>query len=201
MFQPSGGPINGTESGEALFFEYTQSETLQPASSPSATRVEWYAVQTRSRHERVVAQGLQSAGIETFLPLYSDVRSWTDRQKIVEFPLFPGYLFARTAWSNPVRVRVLQTNGAVGFVGPRKEATPIPTQQIEAVRSLLSERTECRIHPYLAVGQRVRIRSGVLKGLEGILVRAANSHDLVVSIDLIHRSLAMRIDGYEVEGL
>jgi transcriptional antiterminator NusG len=162
---------------------------------------QWYAVQTRPRHEKVVTHSLETAGIETFLPLCSQIRSWSDRRKIVEFPLFPGYIFARTTWSTQARVRVFQTNGVIGFVGPRKEATPIPVQQIDAVRFLIKARADCRPHPYLIVGQRVRIRNGALQGLEGLLVRVASDHSLVVSVDLIHRSVAIRINGYEVEGL
>jgi transcriptional antiterminator NusG len=162
---------------------------------------QWYAIQTRPRHEKVVTHSLEIAGIETFLPLCSQIRSWSDRRKIVEFPLFPGYIFARTAWSMQARVRVFQTNGVIGFVGPRKEATPIPVQQIDAVRSLMQARAECRPHPYLTIGQRVRIQNGALQGLQGILVRVASDHSLIVSVDLIHRSVGIRLDGYEVEAL
>ena len=162
---------------------------------------EWYALQTRPRHEKVVKYSLESSGIETFLPVCPQIRSWSDRKKVVEFPLFPGYIFARTNWSMQARARVFQTNGVIAFVGPRKEATPIPEQQIDAVRSLIGSQAECRPHPYLSVGQRVRIRSGALQGLEGILVRVAGDHSLVVSVDLIHRSVAFRLDGYELEGL
>jgi transcription termination/antitermination protein NusG len=162
---------------------------------------EWYALQTRPRHEKAVKYSLESSGIETFLPVSPQIRSWSDRRKVVEFPLFPGYIFARTAWSMQARVRVFQTNGVIAFVGPRKEATPIPEQQIDAVRSLIGSQAECRPHPYLTVGQRVRIRNGALQGLEGILVRVAGDHTLVVSVDLIHRSVAFRLDGYELEGL
>jgi transcription termination/antitermination protein NusG len=162
---------------------------------------EWYAIQTRPRHEKTVTNALQSLGIESFLPLCPQVRSWSDRQKVVEFPLFPGYMFARTSWSSHERVRIIQTNGVVGFVGPRKEATPIPFQQIEAVRSLMKARAECLPHPYLTVGQRVQIKNGALQGLQGILVRIARDQSLVVSVDLIHRSVAIRLNGYEVDSL
>ena len=170
-------------------------------SSKSLLVAEWYALQTRPRHEKVVKYSLESAGIETFLPLCPQVRTWSDRRKVVEFPLFPGYIFARTTWSMQARVRAFQTNGVIAFVGPRKEATPIPEEQIDAVRSLVASQAECRPHPYLTVGQRVRIRNGALQGLEGILVRVAGDHSLVVSVDLIHRSVAFRLDGYELEGL
>jgi transcription antitermination factor NusG len=94
---------------------------------------QWCAIQTRPRHEKVVKYSLESVGIEAFLPVCPQIRSWSDRRKVVEFPLFPGYIFARANWSLQVRVRVFQTNGVIAFVGPRKEATPIPDQQIDAV--------------------------------------------------------------------
>jgi transcription antitermination factor NusG len=162
---------------------------------------EWCAIQTRPRHERVVTRTLENAGIETFLPVFSQLRTWSDRRKLIDFPLFPGYIFARSNWSIDARIRVFQTVGVVGFVGPCREATPIPIEQIDAVRSLMQARADYCPHPYLTVGQKVRIRSGALQGLQGILVRVANDHSLVVSVDLIHRSVAIRIDGYEVDGL
>jgi transcriptional antiterminator NusG len=160
---------------------------------------QWCAIQTRSRHERVVTRFLENSGIETFLPLYSQSRSWSDRRKVVDFPLFPGYIFARAVWSTQARVKVFQTNGVVGFVGSRKDVTPIPDDQIDAVRELMQVRAECSPHPYLRVGQRVRICNGSLSGLEGILVRVANGRNLVVSIDSIHRSVSIGLAGYEIE--
>ena len=174
----------------------TDKASFQPSLSD-----EWYAIQTRPRHEKTVANALQAAGVEAFLPLCPQVRAWSDRRKVVEFPLFPGYMIARTSWSAQARARIIQTNGVVGFVGPRKVATPIPVQQIEAVRCLMMARAQCLPHPYLTVGQRVEIKNGALQGLQGILVRIASDHSLVVSVDLIHRSVAIRLKGYEVESL
>lgn len=162
---------------------------------------EWFALRTRPRHEKVVTSQLESSGIETFLPLCAQVRTWSDRRKTVEFPLFPGYVFVKTSWVTQARVRVFQAKGVLGFVGPSNQATSIPAEQIEAVRSLLHLQIECRPHPYLNVGQRVRIQNGALQGLEGILVRIASDHSLVVSVDLIHRSVAIRLEGYEVDPL
>ena len=87
------------------------------------------------------------------------------------------------------------------FVGIKNQPTPIPESQIGAVRSLMQAQLECRPHPYLNIGQRVRIQSGVLQGLEGILIRIANDQSLIVSVDLIQRSVAIRLEGYEVDGL
>jgi transcription antitermination factor NusG len=162
---------------------------------------EWFAVRTRPRHEKVVTSQFETSGMETFLPLCAQVRSWSDRRKLVDFPLFPGYVFVRTSRATQARVRVFQVRGVIGFVGPNNQATPIPVQQIDAVRSLLKSQIKCHPHPYLDLGQRVRIRNGALQGLEGILVRIASDRSLVVSINLIHRSVAIRIEGYEVDSL
>ena len=97
------------------------------------------------------------------------------------------------------RVRVFQAQGVLGFVGSQTEATPIPVHQIDAVRALLRAHVDCHPHEYLTVGQRVRVKDGALQGMEGILVRMATDHSLIVSVDLIHRSVAIRLDGYEVE--
>lgn len=181
-------------------FISTSVET-SPATFEPLGAEDWCAIQTRPRHEKTVTSRLEDAGFATFLPLYSQMRIWSDRQKRIEFPLFPGYVFARTFWSTQARVRVFQINGVLGFVGPGKRATPIPVQQIEAIRLMMRERKEYQPHPYLNVGQRVRIRTGSLQGLEGILVRVSTDCKLVVSIDLIHRSVSICLDGYEVEGL
>jgi transcription antitermination factor NusG len=191
---------DGTRYGEAInkMLSSKAAETESMLFEPLGAG-DWCAIQTRPRHEKAVTQRLTDAGIATFLPLYSQVRTWSDRHKRVEFPLFPGYVFARSFWTTQARVRVFQTSGVVCFVGPRKEATPIPAQQIDAIRLMMRSRSEYRLHPYLDIGQRVRIRTGSLEGLEGILVRASTDCTLVVSVDLIHRSVALCLDGYEVE--
>jgi transcription antitermination factor NusG len=176
-------------------------ENIEAGLHGALLSIEWFAVRTRSRHEKIVASQLETSGIESFLPLCSQVRSWSDRRVIVDLPLFPGYVFVRTSRATQARVRVFQARGVIGFVGPNNQATPIPAEQIEAVRSLMQSQIECRPHPYLNVGQRVRIQNGALQGLEGILVRIASDHSLVVSVDLIHKSVAIRLEGYEVDAL
>ena len=130
---------------------------------------EWFAVRTRPRHEKTVTTQLETSGIETFLPLSTQVRTWSDRRRTVDFPLFPGYVFVRTSPATQARARVFQARGVIGFVGPNNQATAIPAQQIEAVRSLLQSHIECRQYPFLNVGQRVRVQNGAgFQGLEGI---------------------------------
>jgi transcription antitermination factor NusG len=161
----------------------------------------WYAVQTRARHEKVVAQRLQEGGVMTFLPLVTEIHRWSDREKSVELPLFGCYVFVRLAHSSEERLRVLRIDSVLNFVGIRGQGTPIPEQQIDAVRTLIEEELPWSTHPFLKIGQRVRIRSGALNGLEGILVSRNGDRTLVLSVDAIQRSLAVRIEGYDVEPL
>jgi transcription antitermination factor NusG len=161
--------------------------------------INWYAVQTRARNEKAVAHRLQEHHISTFLPLVSEVRRWSDRKKKVDFPLFSCYLFARLTPTNEDRLRVLRVNGVFQLVGTRGEGSPIPDEQIETIRILVQEQLPVCSHPFLRIGQRVRIRGGALNGVEGILVARNGDQTLVVSIDAIQRSLAVKIEGYDVE--
>ena len=159
----------------------------------------WYAILTRCRFEKKAVRQLQNKGLETFLPLVKQVHRWSDRCQVVERPLFPGYGFVRLADSPAQRLRVLQTVGVTGFVMMNKFPVPVPEQQLEDVRLLLANKVACRAYPFLKAGQRVRIRGGCLDGLEGILVSENKDHSLVISIESIQRSLAIRIEGYDVE--
>ncbi len=159
----------------------------------------WYALLTRARHEKVVAHRLRERGVTTFLPLFTEVRRWSDRKKSIELPLFSCYVFAKLAGSNEARLTALRVDGVFSVVGARGEGSPIPDEQIDAVRRLLEQRLPWHAHPFLKIGQRVRIRSGALEGVEGILVSRSGESTLVISIDAIQRSLAVRVEGYDVE--
>lgn len=159
----------------------------------------WYAIRTRSRHERVAERQLHSKGIEAFSPVTSQIHQWSDRRKVVQAPLFAGYAFVRITPSPEERVRVLRTFGVVSFVGSQGQGTPIPDSQIEAVRMLVASNVAFAKHPFLRVGQRVRVRGGSLDGVEGILIALNGSRNLVISVELIQRSLSLRIEGYELE--
>jgi len=159
----------------------------------------WYAIRTRSRHEKMVAEQLEKQGIESFLPLVKRTRQWSDRTKEVELPVFSGYSFVRMIFSSAARLRVLQTHGVVGFVGPNNLGAAIPDSEIQDVRTLLTSNVRFEERPFLRVGQRVRIRGGSLDGVEGILAAHEEDQSLVISVTLIQRSLSVRIQGYEVE--
>jgi transcription antitermination factor NusG len=159
----------------------------------------WYALLTRARHEKIVAHRLRERGVTAFLPLVSEMRRWSDRRKLVESPLFSCYVFAKLLPTGEGRLNALRIDGVFSLVGTRGEGTPIPDEQIDAVRRLIEERLAWRSYPFLKIGQRVRVRSGALDGVEGILVSRCGESTLVVSIDAIQRSLAVRIEGYDVE--
>jgi transcriptional antiterminator NusG len=175
--------------------------------TPNATPVvesgaeNWYAVHTRARHERVVTQRLSEQGITTFLPLVTEVHRWSDRRKSVELPLFGCYVFVKLTATGEQRLQVLRVEGVFKFVGTRGMGTPIAESQIEAVRTLIGQQIPWSAHPFLQIGQRVRVRGGALDGVEGILLARNDDNTLVVSIDAIQRSLAVRIEGYDVEPL
>jgi transcriptional antiterminator NusG len=160
---------------------------------------QWYAIRTRSRHEKMVADQLQRQEIESFLPLVKRTRKWSDRTKEVELPLFSGYNFVRLAFASPDRLRVLQTHGVAGFVGINGCGTAIPDSQIQDIRTVLASNVPFEEQPFLRVGQRVRIRGGALDGVEGILSAQNEDRSLVISLEPIQRSLSVRIQGYAVE--
>jgi transcription antitermination factor NusG len=158
---------------------------------------DWFALRTRYRFEKRVTEQLTAKGIEVFLPLRRESHRWSDRQKVITVPLFPGYAFVHLEEALSSRRTVLKTAGLIGFVNFRGTAAAVPPKQIDDLRLLLSENVPFALYPFVQIGQRVRIRGGCLNGLEGIL-----SHEkgkLVISIDSIQRSLAIEIHGYELE--
>lgn len=159
----------------------------------------WFAIETRPRHEKKVSTGLRDRGIEVFLPLFSEKHEWSDRRRIIEMPVFPRYLFVRIEPTASARIPVLRTGGVMSFVGNRGIGAAIPDAQVESVRSVISLGLPFSHYAFLDVGQRVRVRGGALDGVEGILAAINEDQSLVVSVELICRSLAIRIDGYRVE--
>lgn len=158
----------------------------------------WYALYTRSRHEKTVNQELVRKGVETFLPLRRVTRHWSDRKKIIEEPLFRGYLFVYI----PIRERlaILKTSGVVGFVGRTQlNPTEVPGQEISSVRRLVEQEIQVDPFPYLREGKRVYIRSGPFKGIEGFIIRKDKHCRLVISLNLLMQSLSIQVDAACVE--
>lgn len=164
-----------------------------------AVSQQWFAVQTRSRHEKKATDELRRRGIDVFLPLMTNTRRWSDRTKKIELPLFSGYAFVNIVPEPRTRVQVLSANGVVRFVGPTSAGTPIPTEEIEGIRTALANEIALRPLPFVKIGQRVRIRSGVLAGMEGILTGARGDRQLIVSISTINKSVSLAIEGYDID--
>jgi transcription antitermination factor NusG len=163
------------------------------------TSARWYAVTTQPRHEKVVAKQLQAKSIETFLPLLATQSRWKDRRVLIERPIFPGYVFTRIdlterhhVFSIPSVVRMLSFSGA---------PAAIDDAEIEAVRQCLAFGNKPEPHPFPESGELVRVKSGALQGLEGIVIRHTNHCRIVISIALIHKSIAAEIDAYLLEPL
>jgi transcription antitermination factor NusG len=161
----------------------------------------WYAVRTRPRFEKKVVGELAQKGVETFLPLNSTMRQWSDRRSLVQLPIFPGYVFVRIAASVANRVSVLRTNGVLNFVGPRNLGIPIADEEIDSVRSVVDQKVAFEPYPYLRAGEMVCIRGGPLDGVSGILEAVNGDKSLVISVNLIQRSIAMRVEGFRVEAI
>ena len=172
-----------------------------PAAAIGPDCESWYALHTRPRHEKMVAQRLAERNVETFLPTVKETHRWSDRSKTIEVPLFSCYVFARFVSNRTERLSVLRVGGVLGLVGNRNEGAPIPDDQIDAVRTVMDGTLPWSSHPFLKIGQRVRIRSGALDGLEGVLVSRSGEETLVISIDAIQRSLAVKVEGYQVEAV
>jgi transcription antitermination factor NusG len=191
-----------TESSGALSLACLQLTTNEFLSGHPAELLDepaWFAVQTRPRHEKKVSAELHEKGIKSFLPLVSVTRQWSDRRRTIEIPLFPQYIFVRIAQTLNTRVSVLRTNGVTSFVGTRGIGVPIPDEQIERVQTVVRQRVPVAPHAFLNVGKRIRIRGGALDGLQGILTAVNGDQTLVVSVELIQRSIAIRIAGFAVE--
>jgi transcription antitermination factor NusG len=157
----------------------------------------WFAVYTSSCHEKRVAQHCQVREIESFLPTYRDTRRWKNGCTVnIERPLFPGYVFVR--FSPTHRVRILELPGVVSLVGAARQPAPLPDADIEALRSGLPL-LNAEPFPYLNVGDRVKVRNGPLAGITGLLVRKKNSVRVVLTLELILKSISVEVDEQDLE--
>jgi len=157
----------------------------------------WYALYTCAQHEKRVASELESREVTNFLPVYRSLRRWKDRRVELDLPLFPGYLFVHLELND--RLRVLQVPGVVRIVGFNGQPQPVAEYEITALRNTVGALMRIEPFPYLTTGCRVRIRQGPLAGIEGILLRKKKQCRLVLSLNLIASSVAVEIDGSDVE--
>jgi transcription termination/antitermination protein NusG len=170
-------------------------------SSVQVDEPQWYAVHTRSQHEKAVVNQLERRGIEAFLPLISETHRWSDRRKTVHLPLFSCYTFVHIRPLPELWYKVMQANGVLKIVGVGGMGTPIPGSQIESLRAVLAGVVPYELCPFLQIGQRVRVRGGALDGIEGLLTARSGGRTLVISVEPIQRSIAVRIDQYRVEAI
>jgi transcription antitermination factor NusG len=178
-----------------------------PASSPAeAVRDRdlapaWYALYTRHQHEKAIAAMLSSKGFEIFLPLSSAVHHWKDRRKTVVLPVFPCYVFLRGGLQGGVdrRFQVVSTPGVYSFVGAGGHPAAIPQPEIDAIRRTVETGAGIESHPFLKSGDWVRVTTGPLEGIEGVLVRQKGLCRLVLSVELLQKSVAVEVEAEAVE--
>ncbi len=162
-------------------------------------QVDWYAVYTRHQHEKTVAESLTNNGIEAFLPTYEAVRQWKDRTKHLSMPLFPCYVFLHGGLDR--RTKILSTSGVYSFVGIGGQPAAIQESEIEAIRKAVTSGLRAEPFPFLQCGDRVRVKAGPLAGIEGILIRKKSSFRLILSAELLQKSIAVEVDAFSIEPL
>ena len=167
-------------------------ETTLTVKNPSDPAERWFALRVKSRCEKVVATIAQNKGFEGFLPFYQSRRRWSDRLKLVELPLFPGYVFCRLDQHH--RLPLLTIPGVLHLVGSGKIPTPIDDREVAAIQRAVRSGLLTEPYPFLEVGQRVRLEDGPLAGLEGIFVGTSKQQRIIVSLALLKRSVAVAIE-------
>ena len=172
------------------------------AQRPTETGMEnvaWFAVRVRSNFEQKSHEALTSRGLETFYPSFKLRRRWSDRVKVIDQPLFPGYLFCR--FTPDERATVLRTPGVVHVVCSGREPVPVDESELNHIRTVVMAELAANPHPFLKIGQRVRLDRGPLAGAEGLLTALNGKSSLILSISLLQRSIAVEVDADWVRGL
>jgi transcription antitermination factor NusG len=156
------------------------------------TSPHWFALTVKPRHEKAVGDRLQIRSLEAYVPVCHSRRKWSDRLKIVELPLFPGYVFSRFCFAR--RSSVLEVAGVTSVVGFDAKPCPVSDAEIEAIRVMVGSGLPIKEWPYIKVGQRVRICEGSMSGLEGILIREKTGYRVVVNVELLNRAVTVELD-------
>lgn len=168
----------------------------------SATICQWYALYVRSRHEFSVESELVTKGVEVYLPVVKKSRQWKDRKKLVDFPVFPGYLFVSMPLEAEAVHNVIKTRGVVTLLSARAgEPTPVSHAEIRSLKLLFDSGVEVDICPHLREGARVRVVRGVLQGAEGVIKKKEDHHMLLVNVGLLGRSVGVKIYAEDVEAV
>ncbi len=170
--------------------------------NPKISAAPWYAVSVRSRHEFVVHDELKRRGVETFLPSVTRCSQWKDRKKFIAYPLFPGYVFVQAPDRPGAFLEVLKTRGVVAFISlePGKP-TPVAMEEIDSLRLMVQSGQEIDIYPHLKEGMRVRVKAGPLENAEGILWKKEKEYQFSVNVELLGRSVAVKISARDIEAV
>ncbi|HEX2453259.1 MAG TPA: UpxY family transcription antiterminator [Vicinamibacterales bacterium] len=171
--------------------------SVRPGAERAAALAAWYAIWTRSRHERVVQEELDKQGLETFLPTIPRWSRWKDRRKKIDWPLFPGYCFARFPPGD--RLPVLKCRGVVRIITLDGDIAPVPDQEIDGIRRLVDSELQYDPCPLVREGDLVEVAHGPLKGIVGRLVRKGTHARLVLAVDLIGQAVSVDVDAADVK--
>lgn len=184
----------------AISERVTPSETIPQERNSSGAAPDWYAVHVKSRHEFVVFNELRKKRIEAFLPSMKKLSQWKDRKKLVEYPLFPGYVFVQVPSHPGALLTVLKTRGIVTFISLEPGVpTPVAPEEISSLKLLMESGKEIDIYPHLKKGTMVRVKSGPLKNAAGVLTKRETDYQFVVNIELLGRSVAVKIGVQDIE--
>ena len=172
-------------------------EMIEEANETGLNEPAWWALYTRHQHEKVIAEMLEAKGVEVFLPLYESIRRWKDRSKVLTLPLFPCYVFVRGSAAQ--KLQVVSTPGVHMILTHGERLATVPEAEIEAIRKTIVGAYRAEPHPFLKIGERVRVTRGTLQGVEGILLRKKNVFRLILSVNMLAQSVAVEIGASDVE--
>lgn len=157
----------------------------------------WFAIHVRAKREQLAAEHLRQRGYEVFLPCHEELRRWSDRRKRVRLPLFAGYLFCRT--TAQCFARVVTVPGVIRIVGDGRGPLPVPNHELELIRRIIDAGLDAVPHPFVEVGERVRVVAGPLCGNDAVVLRTKNTDRLILSIELLRRSVAVEVQAEWIE--
>jgi transcription antitermination factor NusG len=170
---------------------------VDPGPNEAASEFDWYAIWTRSRHEKLVRDQLEQKRLEVFLPTITKWSRWKDRKTQIEWPLFPGYCFVRLDGTN--RLPILKCEGVVTIVGTEGHPSPIPAVEIDSIRRLIESELAFDPCPLIKEGMMVEVKAGPLKGVVGRLIRKGTRARLILSVDLIGQAVSVEVDAADVK--
>jgi transcription antitermination factor NusG len=183
---------------ERSYMNFTTGDGREPHKEGTSA---WYAIYTRHQHEKTVTKFLTYKGFETFLPLYGTAHRWRDRTKKLSMPLFPCYVFLKLKTALERSFDILTTPGVHSLVSSAGQPTAISPAEIDSVRRAVESGIGIEPHPHLKCGEWVRVKSGPLAGIEGILMRKRNLYRLILSVEMLGNAAAVEVDGFQLERL